>query len=37
VLAFVFRLENRMATEMDRPHIDLPDSMNFDAEGNIVN
>ncbi len=38
VLAFVFRLENRMATEMDRPHIDLPDSMNFDADGNnIVN
>ncbi len=38
VLAFVFRIENRMASEMDRPHIDLPDSMHFDSDGhNIVN
>ncbi|BAK64955.1 MULTISPECIES: EscU/YscU/HrcU family type III secretion system export apparatus switch protein [Sphingobium] len=38
VLAFVFRIENRMAGEMDRPHIDLPDAMRFDADGrNIVN
>jgi len=38
VLAFVFRIENRMATEMDRPHIDLPESMHFDSDGkNIVN
>lgn len=38
VLAFVFRIENRMASEMDRPHIDLPDSMQFDSDGNnIVN
>jgi len=38
VLAFVFRIENRMASEMDRPHIDLPAAMQFDADGrNIVN
>lgn len=38
VLAFVFRVENSMATEMDRPHIDLPDAMRFDSDGNnIVN
>jgi flagellar biosynthetic protein FlhB len=38
VLAFVFRIENSMATEMDRPHIDLPDAMRFDSDGNnIVN
>jgi flagellar biosynthetic protein FlhB len=38
VLAFVFRIENSMATEMDRPHIDLPEAMRFDSDGNnIVN
>jgi len=38
VLAFVFRVENRMASEMERPHIDLPGEMRFDADGkNIVN
>lgn len=38
ILAFVFRLESRMASEMDRPHIDLPPAMRFDADGqNIVN
>jgi flagellar biosynthetic protein FlhB len=38
VLAFVFRIENRMASEMDRPHVDLPEAMRFDADGkNIVN
>jgi flagellar biosynthetic protein FlhB len=38
VLAFVFRIENRMASEMDRPHIDLPGDMRFDADGkNVVN
>lgn len=36
VLAFVFRVENRMASEMDRPHIDLPDGLRFDAEGRAV-
>ncbi len=33
VLAFVYRVENSMATEMDRPHIDLPAGMRFDTEG----
>lgn len=38
ILAFVFRIENRMASEMDRPHIDLPEAMRFDSDGrNIVN
>ncbi len=38
VLAFVFRIENRMASEMDRPHIDLPETMQFDSDGkNVVN
>lgn len=38
VLAFVFRIENRMASEMDRPHIELPEAMQFDADGrNSVN
>jgi flagellar biosynthetic protein FlhB len=38
VLAFVFRVENRMASEMDRPHIDLPEALRFDADGrNMVN
>jgi flagellar biosynthetic protein FlhB len=34
VLAFVFRVENRMASEMDRPFITVPDDMRYDAEGN---
>ena len=33
VLAFVFRVENRMASEMDRPFISVPDDLRFDAEG----
>lgn len=33
VLAFVFRVENRMATEMDRPFITVPDDLRFDADG----
>lgn len=33
VLAFVFRVENRMASEMDRPHIELPDDVRFDSDG----
>ncbi len=36
VLAFVFRLESRMASEMDRPHIDLPEAMRFDADGQNI-
>jgi len=38
VLAFVYRIEHRMATEMDRPHIDLPEAMRFDSDGrNVMN
>jgi flagellar biosynthetic protein FlhB len=33
VLAFVFRIENKMASEMDRPHITVPDDLRFDADG----
>ncbi|HEX7819228.1 MAG TPA: flagellar type III secretion system protein FlhB [Sphingobium sp.] len=33
ILAFVFRVENRMATQMDRPHIDLPEDVRFDSNG----
>lgn len=36
VLAFLFRVENRMASEMDRPHIELPPELRFDAEGKRV-
>lgn len=36
ILAFVFRVENRMATEMDRPFITVPDDLRFDAEGQKV-
>lgn len=35
VLAFLFRVENRMASEMDRPHIELPPEMRFDADGKV--
>ncbi len=34
VLAFVFRVENRMASEMDRPFITVPETLRFDADGN---
>ena len=33
VLAFVFRVESRMATEMDRPFISVPQDLRFDADG----
>ncbi len=33
VLAFVFRVENRMASEMDRPFINVPEDLRFDADG----
>jgi flagellar biosynthetic protein FlhB len=36
VLAFVFRVENRMASEMDRPFISVPDDLRFDADGRKV-
>ncbi|MPT49293.1 MAG: flagellar biosynthesis protein FlhB [Sphingobium sp.] len=33
LLAFLFRIENQLASEMDRPHIDLPEDMKFDGDG----
>ena len=33
VLAFLFRVEKQMASASDRPNIDLPDEMRFDADG----
>lgn len=33
VLAFVFRVENKMAGELDRPFITVPDDLRFDADG----
>ncbi len=36
VLAFVFRVENRMAGEMDRPFITVPEDLRFDADGRNV-
>ncbi|MFD1106777.1 EscU/YscU/HrcU family type III secretion system export apparatus switch protein [Sphingobium olei] len=36
VLAFVFRVENRMASEMDRPFITVPEDLRFDADGRKV-
>lgn len=36
VLAFVFRVENKMAGEMDRPFITVPEGSRFDADGNKV-
>ena len=33
VLAFVFRVENKMATEMDRPFITVPEDLRFDPDG----
>lgn len=33
VLAFVYRVEHSMASEMDRPHVDLPAGVRFDTEG----
>jgi flagellar biosynthetic protein FlhB len=37
VLAFIFRMENKMATEMDRPDIELPENMRFNADGQKMN
>lgn len=33
ILAFLFRVENRLAAETDRPDIDVPDHMRFDSDG----
>ena len=34
VLAFLFRMDAKMAGEMDYPNVDLPDEVKFDADGN---
>lgn len=36
IIAFVFRVENRMATEMDRPFITVPQDLRFDADGRKI-
>jgi flagellar biosynthetic protein FlhB len=36
ILAFVFRVENRLAGEMDRPFIAVPDHLRFDADGRKI-
>ena len=33
VLAFLFRVENKMASDSDAPHIEVPDDMLFDGDG----
>lgn len=37
VLAFLFRLDAQIADEIDRPHIDLPEDLRFDSDGNCEN
>ncbi|HEY9090164.1 flagellar type III secretion system protein FlhB [Parasphingorhabdus sp.] len=37
VLAFLFRLDAQIADELDRPHIDLPEELQFDSDGNFKN
>ncbi len=34
VLAFLFRLDAKIAEELERPHIDLPEELRFDSDGN---
>ncbi|MEH6757821.1 MAG: flagellar type III secretion system protein FlhB [Parasphingorhabdus sp.] len=34
VLAFLFRLDAQMAEQQDRPHVDLPEELHFDSNGN---
>lgn len=34
LLAFIFRLDAKMAAKSDRPRITLPDDMRYDSEGN---
>ncbi|WHO38261.1 flagellar type III secretion system protein FlhB [Sphingobium sp. AP49] len=36
ILAFVFRIENRMASEMDRPFITIPEDLRFDPDGKKI-
>jgi len=34
VLAFLFRLDAQIADGLDRPHVDLPEELCFDSDGN---
>ncbi len=36
ILAFIFRVENRLSSEGERPNIDLPENMRFDADGKNI-
>lgn len=36
ILAFVFRIEHRMASEMDRPFVEVPENLRFDADGKKI-
>lgn len=33
ILAFIFRIENKLSSESERPNIELPKHMRFDADG----
>jgi flagellar biosynthesis protein FlhB len=37
VLAFIFRMENQMATEAERPDIEVPKDLRFDPDGKKLN
>lgn len=34
VLAFLFRLDAQIADQLERPHVDLPEELRFDSDGN---
>ncbi len=37
VLAFLFRLDAQIADALEQPHVDLPDELRFDSDGNCEN
>ncbi|QTD56471.1 EscU/YscU/HrcU family type III secretion system export apparatus switch protein [Parasphingorhabdus cellanae] len=37
VLAFLFRLDAQISDGLERPHVDLPDELRFDSDGNTEN
>ncbi len=37
VLAFLFRLDAQIAEALEQPHVDLPDELRFDSDGNCHN
>ena len=37
VLAFLYRMESRMATESEKPSIEVPATLRFDADGKKLN